>query len=97
MPPVLSKTFNIPSTGEGTFILLNRCSETSTGELRWYIEDAQYLDNNNNITNIKGYNRTSMNITRENGMANVVITVPPITYNNTLRCCFIPGNPFESS
>lgn len=90
-----TRTFNIPSTGGGIFVLLHRYSATQGGTPNWYIEAATYLDGSNNATNISAYEgKVTMNITRENGVAHVVAIFLGDKYSEAWRCCFIPGNPF---
>lgn len=90
-----TKTFSIPSTGKGTFVLLRRHGTTQGGTLDWYIEAATYLDDSNNATSISAHEgQVNLDITRENGVANVIVIYFASPYDDALRCCFIPGNPF---
>lgn len=97
MPPILSKTFNIPSTGGGTFVFLHRYAPSTTDEsLHWAVECGAYIDGSNNVTVISGHGAFRITVSRENGVATVTVTKTSGDefINSSYRCCFIPGNPF---
>ena len=95
VPEPSARIFNIPSTGGGTFVLLHRYSATQGGTPNWFVEAAEFLDDSNNATSISAHDGgVTMSITRENGVAHVAATYSSYNYDESWRCCFIPGNPF---
>lgn len=96
MPKFPVATFSIPSTGVGTYVVLVR----TVGSPNWQFFWGAYTDGDNNIIDVEGdwpYGHISVSLA--DGIATVSVTTLETydTTNKTFRCCFIPGNPFESS
>lgn len=83
-----NKSFEIPYSGEGTFIVVNTRSK---GGCMAYWDGTDYI-------NLAGGNYFNINAIRiEDGVAILLVSVKDDSYIEFTRACFIPGNPLESN
>jgi hypothetical protein len=85
-PSASNKTFKVPCSGEGIFVVVNL--ESKMGNLTYW-----------NGTSAIVLSRGSLSIstiTVQNGVATVIV-INDSGYNSSLRVCFIPGDPLASN
>lgn len=87
MPSVINKTFEIPCSGEGIFVVLN---------MELYDGCVIYWDGTHYTKIISSGMVGIYDITVQDGTATVIVTNDSGYYEST-RVCFIPGNPLASN
>ena len=93
MAKLLRKQFNIPCSGDGTFILLARV-KSETGTYRYIYGVARQRDGVQIECHSADYYQ-DVRITVDNGIANVKVYGEKTTEETvSYRCCFIPRDPF---
>lgn len=85
-PSASNKTFKVPCSGEGIFVVVNL--ETEAGNLA-------YWNGTRAIVLARGA-ISILTITVQNGVATVIVANDS-GYNSSLRVCFIPGDPLASN
>lgn len=89
-PSGSSKTFKIPCSGEGIFVVVNPIINDGVGSVAYWNGTSMRLmayDNNCKITNI----------TVQDSVATIIVDNVSGSYDESARVCFIPGNPLASN
>ena len=89
-PSVSYKTFKIPCSGEGIFVVVNTILNSGRGYITyWNGTSMQHLIND------IGFEISS--ITVQDGIATVIVSNSSGDHDSSTRVCFIPGNPLTSN
>ena len=84
------KTFKIPCSGEGIFVVVNTILSGGESYITyWNGTSMQHLMNNT------GFEISS--ITVQDGIATVIVSNSSGAHDSSTRVCFIPGNPLTSN
>lgn len=86
-PSVVLKTFKIPCSGEGIFVVIN---------MELYDACMVYWDGTRYTKIVSSGSITIYDITVQDGTATVVVSNDSGYYSST-RVCFIPGDPLASN
>ena len=84
------KTFKIPCSGEGIFVVVNTILSGGVSCIAyWNGTSVQDLTNN--------FDFKISSITVQDGIATVIVYSASGSYDSSTRVCFIPGNPLTSN
>mgnify|MGYP004562083685 CR=1 FL=1 len=86
-PSVVYKTFKIPCSGEGIFVVVN---------MELYDACIVYWDGNRYTKIVSSSSVNVADMTVQDGTATVTVSNDSGYYSST-RVCFIPGDPLASS
>ena len=89
-PSYSYKTFKIPCSGEGIFVIVNVILSGGEGYTAyWNGSSVQHLTKDT-------YLKIS-SITVQDGIATVIVSNSTGSHDSSTRVCFIPGNPLTSN
>lgn len=86
-PSAVNKTFKIPCSGEGIFVVIN---------MELYDACIVYWDGTRYTKIVSDGSIVIYDITVQDGTATVIVSNDASYYSST-RVCFIPGDPLASS
>lgn len=89
-PSGSTKTFKIPCSGEGIFVVVNMLAANGGGSMAYWNGTSMKLITTDAYCEIES-------ITVQDGMATVVVYNSIGYCDSSARVCFIPGNPLASN
>ena len=84
------KTFKIPCSGEGIFVIVNTIIRGGVGYTAYWNGSSVHELTKDTYLKISS-------ITVQDGIATVIVSNSTVSYDSSTRVCFIPGNPLTSN